>query len=54
MPTKCNNPQYRGLLPRTPTWKSGETTSIRIPKKLKEQVLAFARQLDEQYQQESQ
>lgn len=30
-----------------PKWKSGKTTAIRIPEKIKDEVLEFARKLDE-------
>lgn len=30
----------------TPKWLTGETTTIRIPKILKEQILSIARELD--------
>ena len=36
-----------------PKWKSGATQTIRVPIALSDQVLAYARQLDEQKQEEN-
>jgi hypothetical protein len=44
-----SNPQYRGLIPQKPKWKSGETTMLRVPKVLKEKIIAIVYQLDEQW-----
>lgn len=47
-------PQHRGLIRQQAMWKSGETTTIRIPKVFKDKLIEIARQLDEQYEEKPQ
>jgi hypothetical protein len=41
------NPKIDGLKPYKPTWNSGQTRTIRVPIALADQILAYARQLDD-------
>ncbi len=36
----------KNLIPNKSSWKNSETTAVRVPKIFKDQVIAYARQLD--------
>ncbi|MBN3948378.1 MAG: hypothetical protein HWQ38_18765 [Nostoc sp. NMS7] len=42
------------LIDYKPTWQSGKTITIRVPRVFKERLLAIAREMDKQYQEEQQ